>query len=567
MAVTITYAVMYAISLWLILLLVKQKEYVQAGYFMIIAALTIMNAGYLIEIMANNLGTAIFGFRLSHFGEVFIPLLLMSITAKMVGVKVKAWIKIPIIALAAVVYILASTINRSEICFKNAKLVRCDGFSTVEVEYGHFYFLFALYLCIIAVVSIWLIVEAVKNSRKISKNLVLSLIFIQAFQVLLPILDIFIAGPVRISAFSPALSMAVVMYLIKFFELHDIDDCVATASGNLKNSAYIVFDSEMRFINASESAKEAFPRLRKLKTDKKVPHGDSTFDREIVHFLEDTNSTRDEKLVVVKNNYYVVKKSVIKNGPWGVLTSGYLIELQDVTANNSYLNELNKYNKELEKEIEEKKQDVASLQEKLVLGMAILVESRDNTTGEHIIRTRRVVSAFADVLLYDKKNINAEFLEKVVKAVPMHDLGKIAVDDKVLRKTGKYDDSDFAEMRKHPAEGARIVRKILAGNEEREFSEIAANIANYHHERWDGKGYPDGLRGEEIPLEARIMSLADALDAILSERAYDWPHNFEEAFRIIEENLGTQFDPNLGEVFVRNKEAFEAIYAPLGKVD
>ncbi|MBQ8547419.1 MAG: HD domain-containing protein, partial [Lachnospiraceae bacterium] len=147
-----------------------------------------------------------------------------------------------------------------------------------------------------------------------------------------------------------------------------------------------------------------------------------------------------------------------------------------------------------------------------------------------------------------------------IKAAPMHDLGKVAIDDAVLRKPGKYTDAEYAEMKRHSAEGARIVESILKGVEDDAFVEVAKNVAYYHHEKWNGFGYPTGKTGTDIPVEARIMALADVFDALVSKRCYKEAFSYDEAFHIIEEALGQHFDPDLGKVFMECRPELEAFY-------
>ena len=142
----------------------------------------------------------------------------------------------------------------------------------------------------------------------------------------------------------------------------------------------------------------------------------------------------------------------------------------------------------------------------------------------------------------------------------MHDLGKIAVDDDILRKPGRFTPEEYDTMKSHAAEGARIVHDILKENDDKEFIQIAENVAHYHHERVDGSGYPDHLKGDEIPLEARIMAMADVYDALVSKRVYKEPYSFEEADRIILDGMGTQFDPVLKPYYEAARPKLEAYY-------
>ena len=157
--------------------------------------------------------------------------------------------------------------------------------------------------------------------------------------------------------------------------------------------------------------------------------------------------------------------------------------------------------------------------------------------------------------------MNEEFCRNLIKAAPMHDLGKIAVDDAILRKPGRFTPEEFAVMKTHAAEGARIVHEILKATDDQSFHIIAENVAHYHHERWDGSGYPEGLEGKDIPPEARIMAVADVYDALVSKRVYKESMSFEKADTIIMEGMGSQFDPALEPVYLAAKPNLEVYYS------
>ena len=145
----------------------------------------------------------------------------------------------------------------------------------------------------------------------------------------------------------------------------------------------------------------------------------------------------------------------------------------------------------------------------------------------------------------------------------MHDLGKIAVDDVILRKPGKFEPEEYEQMKKHSAEGAKIVSQVLFNVDDEEFVQTAVNVAHYHHEKWNGKGYPEGLKEKEIPIEARIMAFADVFDALVSKRCYKESFTFDKAFEIIKNDLGNHFDPELGSVFIQCRSKFENYYSSL----
>lgn len=200
------------------------------------------------------------------------------------------------------------------------------------------------------------------------------------------------------------------------------------------------------------------------------------------------------------------------------------------------------------------------MQEKVILGMAQMVESRDLSTGGHIKRTSEVVKIFSEELLKNEMGFDEKFLQLVVRSAPMHDLGKIGVDDAVLRKQGKFTDEEYEKMKKHAEIGARMVKEILTDVEEEQFVKIAINVAHYHHEKVNGRGYPQGLKGNEIPIEARIMALADVFDALVSKRCYKEAFSFDKAFTIIKEDSGVHFDAALAEIFLKCRPKLEEFY-------
>ncbi|WP_174875753.1 HD-GYP domain-containing protein [Vogesella oryzae] len=183
------------------------------------------------------------------------------------------------------------------------------------------------------------------------------------------------------------------------------------------------------------------------------------------------------------------------------------------------------------------------------LGMA--AEYKDNETGLHVIR----MSHYSRVLAL-AAGLGEELADELLHAAPMHDIGKIGVPDAILQKKGKLDDAEWVLMRQHTAIGARII-----GEDSSSLLQMARRVAEYHHEKWDGSGYPHGLAGEAIPLEARIVAIADVFDALTSVRPYKpaWP--VDEAIAYVRDQAGKHFDPRLAELFCAQLPAILAIQA------
>lgn len=215
--------------------------------------------------------------------------------------------------------------------------------------------------------------------------------------------------------------------------------------------------------------------------------------------------------------------------------------------------ELLSYEYSLVDMVEKKIEENDKLQYLLSAGFAELVESRDGVTGGHIKNTLIYFEAFVNYLKFIpayRDAVTDEFITLSVRSAPLHDIGKIGIDDVVLRKQSSLESNEMRYMQTHAELGGETFHKIRKIFPENEFLKIAEHMARYHHERWDGNGYPSGLKGEQIPLEARIMSVVDVYDALTSERPYKKPFSHEKSMGIIVEGRGTQFDPNLVDCFV-----------------
>ena len=210
-------------------------------------------------------------------------------------------------------------------------------------------------------------------------------------------------------------------------------------------------------------------------------------------------------------------------------------------------------------ELVDKERKISSMQVHIISGLANLIESRDTETGEHVARTSAYVKALAEKCREEgvySSIIDDHYITLLYTLAPMHDVGKILVSDKILRKPGRLTQEEFEEIKKHAALGGKVVRQILSEITDEEYLSFASDIATYHHEKWNGMGYPMGLKGKEIPLCARIMAIADVFDALVSKRCYKDAMTMDEAFQTIEEESGTHFDPLLVEVFLKHKDVF-----------
>ena len=217
--------------------------------------------------------------------------------------------------------------------------------------------------------------------------------------------------------------------------------------------------------------------------------------------------------------------------------------------------------RERTEQLRERTEQLFLLHNNIVFTLADLVESRDHNTGGHIDRTTSYLKILTEALLLNETYIDEMRtwnIEAFVSSARLHDLGKIAVPDSILNKPGKLTNEEFQIMKSHPLEGERLIDQMVSRTGDSEFLQNAKLSAAYHHERWDGRGYPYGIKGSEIPLNGRIMAIVDVYDALTSERPYKKAYTSEEALNIIEQDAGSHFDPLIAEVFCGIRNQIEA---------
>jgi len=226
-------------------------------------------------------------------------------------------------------------------------------------------------------------------------------------------------------------------------------------------------------------------------------------------------------------------------------------------ASADFLRDKNAY---LEAEVSKRTCEVEAIQDVTILALASLAETRDSDTGNHIRRTQFYVKALAEKLQHHprfSRDLTEHYIAMLYKSAPLHDIGKVGIPDRILLKPGRFDPDEFEIMKKHAALGRDAIEfaeKSLGTNVG--FLSMAKEISLYHHEKWDGSGYPEGLSGEDIPISARLMAVADVYDALISRRIYKEGMPHTQAAAIILEGKGLQFDPDVVEAFMEIQGEF-----------
>ena len=552
--ITIMDMLTFILSLVMIGIILGKYKKLDTLFFLLGLSIVVNCLGRFMLSSAQNLETAMWANLFLYVGGCYAPLLLAIVLFKVCNMRFPKIATIIMTTYSTIILLLVMSVGYTDLYYADVQLIKADGYSYLEKIYGPLHILYPIMMALYGIFLVVFVVRGIIHRKRISVRTVIGtgatgLVIISAY-IIEQIIDL------NITLMSVGY-LIVMVFIIKFFDRINVYDMTANIVSFVENRGefgYIVFDNKNRFISCNGYVAETFPEVKGWVVDSTIPVSDSPLYSEVVQFFLGKEWEKGRsKIINIDDKFFEINVRPIQHGK---KHAGYVIEFTDRTLERKYYNSIENYNSQLEKEVAIKTADILHIKDMMVLGMADMVESRDNNTGGHIKRTSAIVKIFAEKLRSHctELGISEKFLKQVEKAAPMHDLGKIAIDDAILRKPGKFTDDEFAEMKRHTTEGERIVTSILKGVEDDEFVEIARNVALYHHEKWNGKGYPTGTAGKEIPIEARIMALADVFDALVSKRCYKDAFSFDKAFSIIEEDLGTHFDPELGRIFLECRE-------------
>ena len=521
--------------------------------------ITINSLGRFLIASAETMELAQLGLIFMNIGSCFCPPMLIITLSSFCRIKPPKWMTGLVHLLSCLVFALSVTIRHSTLFFRSMTLVRYKGYSILEREFGPAHFLYSVMLFGYLAVCIYILVKALRQKDRIYLRTVVTIALFALVIMTAYVLDRIFITHLFYSTHGYFLAMLVLLWRMERANMYDLPTNISASIEAMNENGYISFDRSYRVTGYNQKFRELFPDADALcQEDRMIPACSSPLYQEVVLWLY--NRKKDErKTIQLGDRYYEL---IVRDIPYmHSRCVGYMVALADRTSENKYLNAMASYQADLERQVDKKTERISHIKDMMVVGMASMVESRDDSTGDHIKRTYAIMQVFADHLRPHAKELGVTdaFLDMVTRAAPMHDLGKIAIDDAVLKKQGRFTAQDFELMKVHPEEGAKIVRNILTGVEDDDFVKVAENVAHYHHEKWDGTGSPEGLKGDEIPIEARMMALPDVFDALASKRRYKDALPFDMVFKMIEGTVGTHFDPVLGKYFLECRPELEAL--------
>ena len=554
------YIISAIISLYeTMLFLETKKQKYNASQILLFFSSIVANYGYCIIACATSVGVALIGVQCYNIGGIFSILCLLFVIANFCQIKYIKSVRIIMIVIAFAIEGIFITNYYTNLYYTHVTLVYSQNFSYLIKTNGALHFIFSLYIITCVILAFLIVIYSIYKKTKISIKTVTGILAILSLSAISFIIRGFVNIHIDPVPFVFTINLGILLKLMQKVNLYDIESNLLNAFERRYGYGYITFDTDKRFMGCNDFAKKVFPELNELVIDEHVKPSDSVFYNELFKwFLSWTEDYNSEQIFETKNISVICSITTLKKQK----NIGYLIELRDETKQQEFLHLITDYNYKLQDKVESKTQQIIQMQNSIITGMASMVESRDNNTGGHINRTNECIKVFIKILKENDsyKDLDDNFYDNLIKAAPMHDLGKIAIPDNILRKPERFTQEEFEEMKMHSQEGARIVQNVLKEVDDEELKKVVTNVAHYHHERWDGTGYPKKLKGKEIPLEARIMTLVDVFDALVSKRCYKEAYSFEKAKTIMESSLGEMFDPELGKVFINSWDEFVTLY-------
>ena len=559
--ITSFFGILLVISV-LVILYMAQKNYenIDIYYWTLVILVPVVVLGYWLKTRVTTVEGAKLCFCFIYIDSTVLLTAVIFNIMRFMGIAVKSWIKLVAYIVGFGHLFIIWLCFDNDLYYKNVTLIDTGLGTATKMVNGPLKIVHWIYLILVLGIIIALMIMAIVRKGTYSRRTLTLYSLLTGVGILVYIIESIL--DVDFSNLPALYVTADILIALNYdhAHTHDIACLISEQQKYHGTKGYVAFDLDRNFLSCNSKIYDFVPELKKQIVDENLPP-DSEL-RSIFYSLID-DYRRDIRNVKKFDHdgricqCEISEFSIRKDGK----VQGYLFDIDDVTEEEKFLQVMKDYNTTLNKEVDIKTESIKNIQEKVVLGLANMVENRDNNTGGHVKRTSDLIK----IVVNEAKrqgvySISEQYAEDIVRAAPMHDIGKITIENSILCKPGDLTKEEFNIMKTHSVKSGEFVNLILKGVEEKHFVDVAYNVARYHHERWDGRGYPEGLVGEMIPLEARLMAIADVYDALVSQRYYKKALKYEEAAKIMVEGMGSQFDPNMLSVFLGCRHELEEYY-------
>ena len=411
------------------------------NYLTLFLTTFISNFGYAMSIYSDTLEAALSGNLLSYIGSIFTILFGLIVIVDMCHKHFNFFLRFSLVIYATILGILLATTKETQLFFYAPYIIKEYGLTLIKFKMGPAMFAYIAFLGGANLGAIILVIYSIFTKKNVSKKSLRLLLCALIFGTLAYIIPLAAGRRINFMPFIYLMLEMLFLYYSAKTNAYDLQLNLISVFQNRNGYGYIAFDNKKRFLGCNDFALTFFPKLKEISLDSNIPANDRYSNMiENLHYNDpdwDWNQHYNEDFKI----HFEDKAGIctIHKLSSSRMKLGYCLEIRDDTEQQNYIKGLNSYNKELSHLVKEKTEQVTDMQDSIIRGIATMVESRDNSTGGHILRTSDCIQIFADELLKHKEIevLSPAFLQHLVKAAPMHDLGKIAVDDSILRKSMK----------------------------------------------------------------------------------------------------------------------------------
>ena len=557
----IVYGICLIVSIAVVVFMAqKNYENIDVQYWSIVIMIPLIILGYWLKTRVTTTEGAMITYCFIYMDSTVLLMVVIFSMLRSLEIHIKPWLKGILYNVAFAHLFLVWVCSNNNLYYESIEIVQTDlGASTVSVpgplKIVHYIYLIGVWLAILSIIIAGFLKKGTHSLRTLTIYAIITGTG----------LAVYLAESLMQTKFTFLPVLYVITQLIlaadyDYAHTHDISCLISEQQKYHGQKGYVAVSLSKRFLSCNKKVYEILPEISNQRVDS-IVNEETQFGALFYGLIEDLeNKKGTSRMVKIEDAVFacdISRFTIRKDGR----PQGYLFELRDATEEQKALEVMTAYNETLNNEVADKTKNIRDIQRKITLGMANMIENRDNNTGGHVKRTSDIIKILVEeIKKQSEMDISDALANDIVRAAPMHDLGKITIDSNILCKPSRLTDEEYAIMKTHSTKSGEMVKILLEGVEEEHFVDTAFNVARYHHERWDGRGYPEGLVGNMIPVEARIMAVADVYDALVSKRCYKEPMSFEKASEIMCEGMGTQFDPNMKSIFKGCRKRLEEYY-------
>lgn len=558
----VLFALCLLISLCVLIFMISRKyDNIDIEYWSIVIIIPIVLLGYTLKATAVSVADAKMAFCFLYFDSTILLAVILFTMIKSLGISAPKGIKVFAYSMSFLHLASIWACKDNNLYYASMEIINTPMGTVTKMTDGPLKFTHYIYLAIMSLAIVSILIWAFVKKKDASKKSMLNYGLVAISGIAIYGIEMTAGLDFSLLPFLYVVGDIMVAINYEKAHSHDLGSVIVEHRTKESDRGYVAFDLSKNLLCYNEKALEFVPEIKGKRIDALFGADEvrlkDVFYKLIDEYEENLKTTADYEYNGMTFRCSISKFSMHTGGK----SRGYLCEIQDVTAEKGYLNLIKEYGQSLEKDVKDKTDHIHYIQQKVVLGMATIIENRDMNTGGHVKRTSDIIKILVDEMMRQNiGDLDEKYADEIIRSAPMHDLGKISIDNAILNKPAKLTDEEYAIMKTHSSKSGEIVKEILAGVEEEHFVQTAYQLARFHHERWDGKGYPERLMQDEIPLEARIMAVADVYDALVSRRCYKESMSFDMAAKIMIEGMGTQFDPMMKPVFENCREQLEDYY-------